>query len=191
MASVQERPAVVTPERFASGLTYEEYMGRIKVNKDQFESNYQAAPATEDDVAFFKKVIAQRGGLRVLAIAEDWCPDVYRGLPIMAKIAQLSGIELRVFPRDENLDIMDQYLNQGQFRSVPTFACFDGKLNPIGTWHERPRAANETMAKMRADLEKLKLSEEDARAEYRKRIQPEWDNWRRETVRELRELLTQ
>jgi len=55
-------------------------------------------------------------------------------------------MELRVFPRDANMDIMDQYLNQGKFASIPTFVFFDRDWRELGQWIERPAAATAIMA---------------------------------------------
>ena len=130
------------------------------------------------------------GHINVLAIVEDWCPDVHRGLPIIASIAQASGMDLRIFPRDQNLDIMDLYLNQGKFMSIPVFAFFDRDLNPLCHWIERPKVATRFMNEIATELAKKKLNEEEIRQERRKLSQPLIDNWRQETVKELKDLFT-
>ena len=33
---------------------------------------------------------------------------------------------------------MDQYLNNGQYKSIPTFVFLDGDFNELGVWIERP-----------------------------------------------------
>ena len=45
---------------------------------------------------------------------------------------------MRVFLRDKNPDLMDQYLNQGMFRSIPVFAFFDEDMNEVARFVERP-----------------------------------------------------
>jgi len=53
-------------------------------------------------------------------LAENWCGDVHRNSPLIARIVEsIPGAELRVFLRDQNLDITDCYLNNGfrRFRS--------------------------------------------------------------------------
>jgi hypothetical protein len=88
--------------------------------------------------------------LNVLVLAEDWCGDVIANLPILARLAQASGkINLRIFKRDQNLDIMDQYLYQGQFRSIPVFVFFDQAMSEVGRWIERPQIARDEMAEAR------------------------------------------
>jgi len=108
----------------------------------------------------------------------------------MAAIAQVSGMDLRIFPRDQNLDIMNLYLYQGKFMSIPVFAFFDKDLNPLCHWIERPKAATRFMEEIASELNKKKLSEEEMRQERRKRSQPMTDTWRQETVKELEDLFT-
>ena len=108
---MDEKTSVVTPERFSSGFTYNDYIAQIKVNSDRFEQYYQSVEVSQDDADFFKKAV-EAGVTKILVLGEDWCPDVYRGMPVMARISEASGMEIRVFPRDENLDIMNEFLNQ-------------------------------------------------------------------------------
>ena len=92
---------VITSARFAQGLTFADFLAQAAVNRDKFEANYQDAPLTDDDLAFFKKVAALRNGpVKVLAIAEAWCGDVYRELPTMVRIAEGAGMTLRIFLRE-------------------------------------------------------------------------------------------
>ncbi len=37
----QQSESVVTPERFASGMTYEEWLQKIDRNQKRFEENYE------------------------------------------------------------------------------------------------------------------------------------------------------
>jgi len=61
------------------------------------------------------------------------------------------GIEMRVFLRDKNPDLMDQYLNQGIYRSIPVFAFFDEQMNEVERFIERPPKVTEQIeAKMLA-----------------------------------------
>ena len=61
------------------------------------------------------------------------------------------GIEMRVFLRDKNPDLMDQYLNQGIYRSIPVFAFFDEQVNAVACFIERPPKVTEHIeAKMLA-----------------------------------------
>lgn len=181
--------AIVNPQRFAQGLTYEQYLAQIEANREHFERNQQEFQYSPDDEQAFARLSQKIGPIKVLTLAEHWCPDVYRGLPIMARIAEKAGMELRVFPRDKNLDIMNLYLNQGKYLSIPTFVFFDKNWQALGQWIERPAVATQLMNQIREELAKTNLSQEETRAELRKRVEGLWGHWRQETVRELRELL--
>jgi hypothetical protein len=181
---------VITAQRYSQGFTYESYIKQLGDTRQRFAEHEAAFQLASTDAQFFKDAIHRLGHINVLAIVEDWCPDVHRGLPIIAAIVEASGMDLRIFSRDKNLDIMNLYLNQGKFMSIPVFAFFDRNLNPLGHWIERPRAATRFMEEISVELAKKKLGEEELRQERRTRSQLMIDNWRQETVKELRELFT-
>jgi hypothetical protein len=185
-------PGVVTTERFARGLTYVDYIGGIETNQEEFVANYQEIVLRPEDQQFFAEVPRLlESQIKVLALAEDWCPDVVANLPVMARIAgSIPGAELRVFPRDENLDIMDQYLLRGQFRSVPTFVFFDQDFRELGRWIERPAAANQLREEMTRELTAQGMPEAELRVERGKRLRAAYPaQLRQETIREVREVL--
>jgi len=186
----QPKDSVVTAERFAAGLTYQEYTERIQRNQAKFEYNYGETRLADEDFRAFRELASRPDGpARVLALAEDWCPDVFRGLPVMARIAEGAGMELRIFPRDENPDIMSEFLNQGKHQSIPVFVFYTRDQRYLAHWTERPVLANEQMGLVNAIFQGK--TAEVAMPEYERFQQGEvWAGWRRETVREIRELLT-
>ncbi|MBI4219193.1 MAG: thioredoxin family protein [Chloroflexi bacterium] len=181
----------VTPARYAQGLTYAEFLAQAKVNKDQFEANYKTAQVPADDAAFFERLASSGRASKMLAIGEDWCPDVYRGMPVAVRIAEAAGMELRVFPRDKNLDIMNEFLNRGEFLSIPVVVFYANDLKYIAHWIERPALANEERAQITEQAKKdlPAASEQDLRAEIRKRSLARYPTWQQATVKEIRDLL--
>jgi selenoprotein W-related protein len=140
----------VSRDRFAEGLTYEAYKAQMTRNRERFEANERTVELSSDDLAFFAQLPAP---LHVLVLAEDWCGDVIANLPVLGRLAAESGtLDLRVFLRDQNLDIMDQYLNGGLHRSIPVFVFFDVAFNEIGHWIERPTRVAELQQQLRRDL---------------------------------------
>ncbi len=186
-----KRESVVTPERFASGLTWEEWLRAIQRNRDKFEYNYRETVLTPQDVAALQELGAlPHGPAKVLALAEDWCPDVFRGLPVMAKMAQAAGMELRIFFRDQNLDIMDEFLKDGKYRSIPTFVFYTRDHRYICHWIERPALADQEMHLLESLLELRQQDPQEFRRQYEAFQQgPVWARWRQETVREIIALL--
>ena len=58
-------------------------------------------------------------------LAENWCGDVHRNSPLIARIAEaMPGCELRVLFRDQNLDLTDCFLNNS-YRSILAWELFN------------------------------------------------------------------
>ncbi|MED5208132.1 MAG: thioredoxin family protein, partial [Chloroflexota bacterium] len=134
--------SVVTPERYAQGFNYPDYMDQIKVNKARFEGFYDGLTLSAEDVSFFKE-LSQRpnGPAKMMVIGEDWCGDVVRGLPVLARVAEAAGIPISIFPRDSHMDIMNEYLNRGEFLSIPVAVFYTTDHKYICHWIERPAIA--------------------------------------------------
>jgi hypothetical protein len=140
----------VTRERFEQGITYDQYKSQMTRNAERFEANEKSFAPTADQLAPFRSLPKP---LNVVALAEDWCGDVIANLPLVGRIAKDTGkLNLRVFLRDQNLDLMDQYLNRGQFRSIPTIVFFDDNFNEIGRFVERPDSVTDLRAKKRLEI---------------------------------------
>jgi len=134
----RKRDMAVTQARFNEGLTYQQYVDQMTQNKERFIENEGNVQLRPDDVAAFKNLPEK---LNVLVIAEDWCGDVIAGLPVLGKLAEASGtLNIRVFLRDQNEDLINQYLNDGRFKSIPVFVFFDQRMREIGHFIERPAA---------------------------------------------------
>ena len=139
----------LTRERFEQGVTYDAFKDAMTRNRERIEANEARLTLSADDLAAF------RGSrpLHVMALAADWCGDVIANLPVLARIAKESGtLDLRVFERDQNADLMDQYLNQGAHKSIPVFAFFDQDWNEVGVFIERPDGVTELRARKRREV---------------------------------------
>lgn len=95
-----------------------------------------------------------------VVLVEGWCGDVAQNLPIINKMAEASDkIELKLILRDENLDIMEQFLTDGRSRSIPKLVCLDADSQEVlGTWGPRPDTAQQ-MAKDLRYMNDLSLKE--------------------------------
>jgi hypothetical protein len=113
----------VTPERFARGLTFDDYVRfagspdnlaregfdvrRFSLTRPRLDwsaylrERYAKARLTDDQAAAMKWLAGQPGGpAKIAVIAEDWSSDCRRDLPYLARLAEAGGLELRVFIRD-------------------------------------------------------------------------------------------
>ncbi len=117
---------VVTPERFARGMTFDQYVtwtgsaenlqreawggylpdagSRPAARKDNsaiFRERYARTRLADHQVAAIRWLAAQPGGpAKILAISEDWSSDCRRDVPALARLAEAGGLELRIFNRD-------------------------------------------------------------------------------------------
>lgn len=184
--------SVVTPERFATGFSFKNYIAQITVNKDNFEKYYQTAALSAEDAAFFRRAAAlSNGPKKMLVIGEDWCPDIFRGMPAMARLAEVAGIEMRIFPRDKNLDIENEFLKEGKYQSIPVCVFYTGDLKYIAHWIERPALADEKRLRIDAELKKQMpaASEQELRAATSERTRIRYPAWQQATIKEMRKLL--
>ncbi len=109
--------AVLTPERFAQGMTFEAYLGFIGTAENlrregsqgaarrdwtaYLRERYRRTRLTESQVAAFRWLCGQPHGPRkILMIAEEWSSDCRRDLAVVQRLAEAGDVELRIFTRD-------------------------------------------------------------------------------------------
>jgi Thioredoxin len=155
-------------------------------------------------MSFFKKAAAlPNGPTKILALAEAWCGDVYRELPTVARISEATGADLRVFLRDQNPDIMDEYLsNDGKSRAIPVFVFYTKDTRYIAHFTERSASAH---AELAAILDQVRTqlnlpqgttfanapeaSKQTFLREVIAKIRPRFPDWQKESIKEMRALL--
>lgn len=103
---------------------------------DRVEKRFQMLPALQE------KLDQLSGSLHWLVLSEGWCGDAAQNLPALEKIAEHSHgkIHLRVLLRDENTELMDQWLTNGG-RSIPKLIQLDAAFEVTGSWGPRPAEA--------------------------------------------------
>ena len=124
-------------ERFTTGMEHSDFLKILSTKLFNYQTNFERALVTEDDRAFFTGL----GTFKVLVIAEPWCGDVVSILPVVARLLNnLENVEMRIFLRGKNPDLMDRYLTNGK-KSVPKFVFFDEDFKELGVWGPRPAEA--------------------------------------------------
>ena len=191
----------VTKERFAQGMTYDEYKAQMTRNKEKFEENERTVALLPAELDAIRK--APR--THVLVLTEDWCGDALANVPILGRLAKETGrFDIRVFLRDSNDDLMAQYMN-GEFKSIPVFAFFDDNFREVGRWIERPASVTARRKERRAKVfasdprfgspdSAVDQLPEAVRADLMAALQKMRDEMRpfadAEVIREIRELVT-
>ena len=140
----------VTRERFEQGLTFEEFKAQMTRNRERLEANERDVALDPEDLAAFRSLLRP---LHVLVLAEEWCGDVIANLPVLARLARESGkLDVRLFLRDQNKDLMGRYLKAGRFESIPVFAFFDDDFSEVGVFIERPASVSARRAEKIAEI---------------------------------------
>lgn len=154
-------PDVIENGRLHEGLSYEEYRNDWKRQLD--ESPPEEADPSERRMHYYLRynwdrqarvhqaynpsaelrsaVDAIEDSQVWMVLTEPWCGDSAFLLPVIAEAASLSDeVTLRILPRDENLDVMDQYLTGGS-RSIPKLVGFSEAGEELFAWGPRPEDA--------------------------------------------------
>jgi len=104
-----------------AGQTYVEYRRVVQKNADGFDSVYQQGVVEPSDLDWLR----QLPPLRVLAIAADWCPDVWQTLPLWSRVVEaLPGWDMRIFDRDRHPTLMQQFTWFTGAERVPVYAFY-------------------------------------------------------------------
>lgn len=99
-----------------------------------------------------------------LLLSEGWCGDAAQNVPVINKMAETSdNIDLRIVLRDENLDLMDEFLTGGG-RAIPMMLILDENKNVISTWGSRPSEATKMVEEYKKEHGKID-------AEFKKNLQ--------------------
>jgi hypothetical protein len=95
-----------------------------------------------------------------VVLTEAWCGDASQSIPYMAKLADLNPlIELKLIFRDENPEVMDEYLTEGA-RSIPKLIGLSKDLkDELFTWGPRPKYLQDRLKAYKKDSQGLSSKE--------------------------------
>ncbi len=167
--------SVVTPERFAAGMSFDRYVAYVGSPENlkreasggvprrdwsgYLRQRYQKVRLSDAQAAAIRWLAGQPGGpAKILVLAEEWSSDCRRDLPMLARLAEAGGLELRIFRRDgekfsksqrpslaeapdSNADLMAEFLNvkNGQtWQSIPVAVCYTKDLEYLYHYIEYP-----------------------------------------------------
>ncbi len=203
--------SVVTPERFARGMTFDEYVkyagspenlaregfggyyadagsfgAQRKDNSSVFRERYARARLAEHQTAAVKWLAAQPGGpAKILVISEDWSSDCRRDLPVLARLAEAGGMQMRIFNRDgkrilgtrrpdpaaapdANHDLMLEFLNAkngGEWASLPVAVFYTADFKELHRYIEYPAIYHKDT--VRGHQQAARPGEDEAQAKER------------------------
>ena len=89
---------------------------------------------------------------KILIISEPWCGDASATVPSVAAFFEAAGNEVRVFLRDSDHSLIDQFLTDGS-QSIPKVLILNEDLSVKNVWGPRPKFGNELLKKFKTNPE--------------------------------------
>ena len=166
---------------FAGGQTFDDWLtrGTNPGNQETMQS-LRAAQVLEPHVTAMLNGLARP--VHVVAIAEDWCGDVVRHVPVLETLANAAtNLHVRYIYREDRPDVFVRFLTNGG-EAIPKFIFLNGQFTECGHWGPMP-------ARCRLLIARGKACGDVPAARRRVAELYAADPERREVVAELRELL--
>ncbi|KAB7705278.1 thioredoxin family protein [Bacillus aerolatus] len=135
---------------FEKGIPLDEYIEKMEENKENVKHIQSSFQIQKEEASFLTGLQAEK--LKVIVLTEDWCGDAMLNVPILLETALHAGMEVRFLYRDENLELMDQYLTNGTSRAIPIFIFIDEQGEEKAVWGPRAPALQELVNSKRSGL---------------------------------------
>jgi hypothetical protein len=134
---------------FESGLEYGAWLAAAE-SADQRE----ALEAQRKALVLTPPVVATLGALarpvHVVAIAEDWCGDVIRHVPVLQAMAEAApNLKVRYISREQHPNVFVRFLTNGG-EAIPKFIFLSDCFVECGNWGPMPGACRELIARGKA-----------------------------------------
>ena len=128
----------LSAEKFAQGMTTQEYIEYIKVNKQPFIDIYNGVEVPAETQAFFDGLAEP---LNLAVFTSDWCGDALSTTPAILRLADSTNkLTLQVFSRDDELELTNGFLPEHRAGTVPVFVTLDAEMGEISRFVETARS---------------------------------------------------
>ena len=134
---------------FGSGRPYANWLDASESadNAARIEA-IRAALSLEPQVVGFLGALPRP--VHVVAIAEAWCGDVVRHLPVLERLADHAPrLEVRFTTRDQHPEVLVRFLTNGG-EAIPKFIFLSDQFTECGHWGPMPHAHREIIARGKA-----------------------------------------
>ncbi|MBI5974773.1 thioredoxin family protein [Staphylococcus canis] len=125
-----------------------QYIDDMTTNQEALKGVYDHFELPKNDPRL--DAIKKKDYRHVLVISEDWCGDAMMNVPILQHIAEQLDLDVRVFYRDEDTRLIDQYLTNGKSRSIPIFIFLNDQFEQRAVWGPRANQVQNFVEDIRA-----------------------------------------
>lgn len=142
-------PLIDWPGVFASGATYEEWFRAAEsVEQRGKMETFRAGLELEPQILGFLGALPRP--VRVVAIAEDWCGDVVRHVPVLQRLAEAAPkLQVRFISRADHPEVFVRFLTNGG-EAIPKFIFLSETWVECGNWGPMPEPCRELIARGKA-----------------------------------------
>lgn len=133
---------------FAQGTTFAEFVARAVALRPLWTRPVRPGSVPEDLVARLRRVGA---GLRIVVVAEDWCIDSANTVPLVARLAEASGADVRIVDRAIGRPLLERFRTADGRSATPLIVLFRGGGGEPRAWVERPRPLQDLFAALLTD----------------------------------------
>lgn len=134
---------------FDKGISKKEYEETLTKHKVAFNHIYEEFSFPETDSTKLTEIKQQ--DLRVLIIAQEFCGHCMLDVPIMFRLAEETNMPVSLFVRDDNLELMDQYLTNEK-RVIPIFVFINDAGEEVAKWGPLAPEVKKLMDELKADM---------------------------------------
>jgi len=134
---------------FDAGLTYEEWLAAAESPEQaqRMEAARQSLAISSEDRG---TLAALPRPVHVVAIAEDWCGDVVRHVPVLQRMAEAApALSVRYITRHERPEVFVRFLTNGG-EAIPKFIFLSEAWVECGSWGPMPKAGRRLIARGKA-----------------------------------------
>ncbi len=118
---------------YSSAKTWEDWLEAAESDEKatRMRERYESLEVPEECAKLIGQISSP---VHVIAIAEDWCGDVVRHAPVMARISTSSPhIETRFISRSDNPEVFARFLTNGG-EAIPKFIFLNETFVECGNW---------------------------------------------------------
>jgi hypothetical protein len=142
-------PVIDWPAVLASGLDYGAWLAAAESpeQRDKLEAQRALIDLEPQAKAYLAGLPRP---VHVVAIAEDWCGDVVRHAPVLARMAEAAPqLKVRFITRLQHPDLLLRFLTNGG-EALPKLIFLSDRFVECGSWGPMPEACRELIARGKA-----------------------------------------
>ena len=132
--ALQSQVSVDAPVLFDRGQTMEQFVQGTSRQRESWIRNVAAAKIDPGMVERLRRVGRD---LRLLIVAEDWCPDSVHTVPYVAALAAQAGVDMRIVDRGSGAAMMKRHPTPDGRGVTPIVVLLRRGID-VGAWVERP-----------------------------------------------------